>query len=85
MRLTFISTLSGASWEGSEELWSLVALLALEQQHQVQVVVYKWENIPSRISQLQEKGAEIVFRERKQAFVLKPFLQRQFDKVTNYL
>lgn len=58
MKIAFLSSMgSDASWGGSEELWFRTARLALDRDHEVAVVVYRRPEIPSRIRELQERGA----------------------------
>ena len=78
MRLAFVSLMAGASWGGSEELWSDTALLALEQGHDVFVSVYNWGELPVKLRELKNKGAHVHLRQRyNSSFSL-------FKKATNY-
>ncbi|NDC77186.1 MAG: glycosyltransferase [Chitinophagia bacterium] len=63
MRLAFLS-ICGMPWGGSEELWSSTALEALSQGHEVLVSVYGWPEMPTRIRELQDKGARVILRRR---------------------
>lgn len=64
MKITFLSTMEGFAWGGSEELWFRVALRALEDGHSIQVCVKEWPAIPAKIALLKEKGAQLVFRKK---------------------
>jgi len=64
MRVLFISTMAGAAWGGSEELWVKTAAHALEQGHDVFVSVYDWGTLHPKVQQLKEKGARIELRKR---------------------
>jgi glycosyltransferase involved in cell wall biosynthesis len=64
MKIAFISTMGGFAWGGSEELWASAAKLAMQDNHQVIISVYGWEQVPKKIRELQSKGAEVRFRER---------------------
>ena len=60
----FISTLEQVAWGGCEELWYKTALIALEHQRIVYVVVFKHKEIPKHLNQLIEKGATLFYLER---------------------
>lgn len=64
MRILFVSTMAGSSWGGSEELWSRSAEYALAKGYEVYISVYKWQQMPVQLKNLQKKGAHIIFRKR---------------------
>lgn len=64
MKILFVSTMAGAAWGGSEELWVNAADYALEKGHEVNVSVYDWGELHPRISSLKQKGAKINLRKR---------------------
>jgi glycosyltransferase involved in cell wall biosynthesis len=49
------------SWGGSEEYWHSLAVNALEMQHEVLILVAQHEQVPSKIIELQKKGAQVIF------------------------
>ncbi len=64
MRVLFISTMAGAAWGGSEELWVKTAAHAMEQGHQISISVYDWGALHPKVQQLKEKGAQVTVRKR---------------------
>ena len=56
--------MGGSQWGGSEALWHAVAMYALERGDEVFVSVYDWNNVHTKIEQLQQVGAQIRFRKR---------------------
>ena len=52
MRIAFVSTMSVASWGGSEVLWSRIAIEAIAQGHTVFASVVAWPKIASAVRQL---------------------------------
>lgn len=62
MRIAIISTMSGFSWGGSEELWAAMANEALNESLDVAVSVYRWPSNPPKLLELQQKGAQIFQR-----------------------
>ncbi len=79
MKIAFISTLSHAHWGGSEELWQKTALYALNEGHQVHVMVYKWDYDHPKIIQLKLKNASVGYIKR-----IKPG-DNLFEKIKIYL
>lgn len=73
--------MGGVPWGGSEALWSKTAELALEQGHKVFVSVYRWENIPAKITDLKNSGATIHLRDRYNPLL--PFLKKLISYVKN--
>ena len=63
MRLVFITTMSGAPWGGSEELWSRAAARMLVENHDVAASVVPWPKLSCRIEKLAKSGVEIYVRE----------------------
>lgn len=64
MRVAFISTMDGAPWGGSEELWSRAAMRLLAAGHDVLACVTLWREMPVPIVQLVRQGAVVVGRPR---------------------
>lgn len=67
MRIVFISSMSGASWGGSEELWSQAALRLHEQGHQIAASVVWWPLVPSKVALLNARGVDVVRQTPTQA------------------
>lgn len=57
-----ISTMGGAPWGGSEELWAAMVEEALNEKHDVFVSVYGWPETPRRILSVRQKGARVFTR-----------------------
>jgi glycosyltransferase involved in cell wall biosynthesis len=64
MKLTFITTMAGNSWDGSEELWFKLANEAIEENHNVVCSIFDWGELPKKIALLKQKGAIIQKRTR---------------------
>ena len=62
MRIGIISTLSGADWGGSEELWAETAFEALQVGHEVVLSVVGWANQAPKLRELEHRGAKILRR-----------------------
>ena len=85
MKIAIISTMQPSPWGGSEELWADMANQALEDSHQVVVSVYHWPTTPSKIVELQQKGAQII-RQPNPRFQRQPNrLARVFNKSLSLL
>lgn len=61
MKISFISLMRGASWGGSEELWSKTALRALAEGHGVESLTYGGNPLPPRITKLRDAGVDTKF------------------------
>ncbi len=59
MRFAFVSTMYGATWGGSEELWSQTACKLKKEGHDVFVCVAPWLRECERIAELVKHGAQI--------------------------
>lgn len=81
MKIAFISTMAGAPWGGSEELWVRTAQLALEQGHQVLASVFDWGTLPAKVQDLRLKGALIHLRRRKIPLPPQRFYKRWLNRV----
>ncbi len=57
--VTFVSTMSGAPWGGSEMLWSEAALRVVRQGHSVAASVHGWPERPPQLSALKAAGVDI--------------------------
>lgn len=62
MKLLFLSTMHGAPWGGSEELWHKTAVHAHKEGHQILVSVVQWEKEHSKIRELKELGVRVEYR-----------------------
>lgn len=71
-RIAVISTMGGAPWGGSEELWAAMVEEALNEGHDVFVSVYAWPETPRQIVKLRQKGARV----RTRAFPKYPRLRK---------
>jgi L-malate glycosyltransferase len=88
MRISFISTMAGSPWTGSEELWAAAARSAVEQGHEVTASVFRWSSKPRQIEALEAAGVRIVWRRRFAAptpdemamKVMNLFGQRPFER-----
>ena len=83
MRIAFISLMGGAPWGGSEALWSKTAWLALAQGNQVFISIFQFDKIHPKLSDLQEKGAIVDFRNRYNPAL--PFFRKLKSYVNNNL
>jgi glycosyltransferase involved in cell wall biosynthesis len=63
MHILFISTMEGAPWGGSEELWSQAALRLLEKGHRVSASVYPWPRLAPQLEELRRQGINLHIRE----------------------
>lgn len=61
MKIAFVSLMKILPWGGSEELWYKTAKLALASGHSVSTLTQKWPEVPNRIAELQELGADTQF------------------------
>jgi glycosyltransferase involved in cell wall biosynthesis len=62
MRICIVSTTFHDSWGGSEELWVRMAHEALDQGHEVALVLKQWPETPAPVRKLQSRGARVFFR-----------------------
>lgn len=62
MDITFISTMEGEPWGGSEELWSQAAVRLKQAGHYVHVNVKRWPAPAARIAALAQAGCRTVTR-----------------------
>lgn len=68
MRIAYISTIKGAAWGGSEELWYQSALKAIGEKHTIGVFVYDWDEEPAPLQRLRGQGGAIFKRKRTPSF-----------------
>ena len=59
MRFAFISTMSGAPWGASEELWSQAAVRLSQAGHEVQASVVYWPCLSEKVTGLRLKGVAV--------------------------
>jgi glycosyltransferase involved in cell wall biosynthesis len=69
MRFTFVSTMDGVAWGGSEELWSRTALSLCKAGHQIRISVFDWPTRPRQLAELAAAGANVNFRPRKRGLL----------------
>jgi glycosyltransferase involved in cell wall biosynthesis len=67
MRFTFISTMQGWSWGGSEELWSQAATQLKRAGHEVQASVGYWPRLSDKVTALAQHGIRIETHSSRQA------------------
>ena len=82
MKITFITTMAGNPWGGSEELWLKLSSEALNAKHDVECSVFDWGDLPKKIALLEKKGLNI----RKRSRFLYPELHKKpLGKLKEYL
>jgi glycosyltransferase involved in cell wall biosynthesis len=59
MRFTFITTMDGGPWGGSEELWSEAAIRLKQAGHDVQAAVLPWPRLSDRVTVLPQHGIRL--------------------------
>ncbi len=69
--VTFISTMDGDPWGGSEELWYEGALVLRKEHVPVRAVVQKWPTPHPKVQALADAGVDILFRTKKPTLVQK--------------
>jgi glycosyltransferase involved in cell wall biosynthesis len=62
MKFAFVTTMSGAPWGGSEELWSQAAVRLREGRHSVAASVAPWPRVSPKITALEQRGIEVSVR-----------------------
>ena len=65
MRFAFITTMQGAPWGGSEELWGQAALRLKEEGHDVVASVVGWPKGSGRVAELAQHGVEVLARDAR--------------------
>ena len=82
MKIAIVSVMEGYPWGGSEELWYQMAKEALKQGHQLFISYKKWEDTPPKLKELEQKGANIYFRENTVRYpsLIKRALYKLLDK-----
>ena len=65
MRFAFITTMQGAPWGGSEELWGQAALRLKAEGHDVVVSVVRWPKGSERVAELAQHGVEVLARDTR--------------------
>ena len=48
MNISFITTMAGNPWGGSEELWFKLAYDSLNENHQIECSVFNWAHLPKK-------------------------------------
>ena len=64
LRIAVLSTMGGAAWGGSEELWAAMVRNALAHQHSVLLSLDAAQRVAPNSKQLAEQGVRFSFRER---------------------
>ncbi|WP_370390817.1 glycosyltransferase [uncultured Winogradskyella sp.] len=82
LKLTFITTMAGNPWGGSEELWVKLAEDALKAKHEVTCSIFDWGKLPEKIVLLKQKGAIIRKRTR---FIYPELLKKPVGKLKEHL
>lgn len=77
-RLAFVSTMAGAPWGGSEELWSQTALRLRASGHHVVASVVKWPFTHSRLREMGDMGVGVLFRKARTSRAMR-LLRRCFS------
>lgn len=67
LKIAFVSTMEGAPWGGSEELWNQTALRLLAEGDKVCVSLIDWGERPAPVRAVMEAGGKIMFRALKKA------------------
>ena len=62
MKIAFVSTMEGAPWGGSEELWSRVALRLAREGHRVAANVVRWPQEAPAVAALRAGGVTVSTR-----------------------
>jgi L-malate glycosyltransferase len=62
VRICIVSTSFHVPWGGSEELWARMAHAALDQGHEVALVLKRWPETPSPVRVLEARGAKVFLR-----------------------
>lgn len=75
-RIAVLSTMEGAPWGGSEELWAAAADEALEAGHTVGLFLRRWPETPASVRALVERGASLHARRRSLQAPLERALSR---------
>jgi glycosyltransferase involved in cell wall biosynthesis len=65
----FVSTLKNSLWGGSEELWYFSALECLDKGWRVHVLIYDFGYLNEKLKTLENKGANIYRRPRKNGLI----------------
>lgn len=66
-RISFVSTMTGAAWGGSEELWHGTARRMRKNGHEVGISIYQWPQTPRQVTELAELGCDVEFRPLKKS------------------
>ncbi len=69
MRFAFVSTMAGAPWGGSEELWSQAALHLVAQGHHVSASVVWWPVLSDRVIDLERRGIKLCVQPNPQGLI----------------
>lgn len=80
MRIAVISTMYGSHWGGSEELWAAMVEEALKDGIDVDVSLYRWPTIPSKVMKLENQGASVNFRRLWPSFILRNIFYKVMPK-----
>ncbi|MDF2437020.1 MAG: glycosyl transferase group 1 [Bacteroidota bacterium] len=64
MKLGIISSMAGAAWGGSEELWLELGKKALGAGDSVALSLYDWKETPAKVREIVSQGASLSLRSR---------------------
>lgn len=78
-RIVFASTMAGAPWGGSEELWHGTARRMRLAGHEIGVSVHQWPEPPARVMELAKLGCDIDYRVQRPG-LLGRLVQRRFAR-----
>ena len=83
LRIVFVTTMTGAAWGGSEELWHGTAKRMRNKGHDVGISVFRWPETPRQVSELESLGCDVEFRPLKKSIpskVVEKILRRDKEK-----
>lgn len=84
-KIAFISTMEGAPWGGSEELWSQAALRLAKFPLTVGVNVVRWEVLPEPLQKLKSAGCVVTRRTHPQLPLQKVMRKVMGERSLNWL
>jgi len=80
-RIAFVTTMAGAPWGGSEELWHGTAKRMRAAGHLVGISAFEWPEIPRQVRELADAGCDLDLRPLRKN-VIGRLLERRFQKST---
>lgn len=73
MRIVFVSTMMGARWGGSEDLWSRAAIRLAAEGASVSASTHEWSPLHPRVLDLAKHGVDLWVRPRWHSFAKHPW------------